>query len=374
MTSRSIDSRIVARVLAGIVLLLLVLVAVDRFLPSSGAKKFGYDRQGRLISRTTLNGRMIKYAYDKAGLLTEVSYHQLGAITKFAYPGSDSVKYEYDLTGNRVAMKDKIGRTQYVYDNYNRLSQLTTFDGKKISYEYDAWNQVRRILLPDGSRIEYQHDLTGNIIGVNDGQQGGLHYEYHPDTNQVHGRLPNGILTVYECSPLGELNSIRHLQADGTLICSYRYTHDSDGRINQIEEATSQGVVTTNNEYDLAGRVSKVSQSDGSTVTYEYDLMGNRMAQTDTNGTIRYEYDARGRLLKAGEVGFAYDDAGNVVSRKSKAENEAYKYDDENRLLEVRSSKSTIRYTYDGEGSRVRREVNGRVTNYLNELVMGMPK
>jgi RHS repeat-associated protein len=373
MTSTSFDSRIVIRILAAIALLVSVFAAADYLIPGAKAKKYGYDKKGRLTSLTTLNGRVIKYSYDKAGLLTGISYHKLGGITKFAYPAGDSVTFEYDAAGNRVSMKDRLGKTQYGYDDFNRPSQVTTFNNKKLSYEYDNWNQIKRILFPDGYKLQYGRDLAGNITRLNDGDAV-VNYEYHVDSNQVIRKLSNGISTTYQYSPLGQLASIRHLLRDDQPLCTYSYEYDSEGRISKLAETTTQGTETTSYEYDLLGRVEKVTQPDNSTVTYEYDSMGNRTAQTESSGTTHYQYDTQGKLVKAGETQFAYDNVGNLVSRKDKTRSITYRYDDENRLLEVSSGKKKIQYSYDGEGNRVRRELNGRVTNYLNETVMGIPQ
>jgi RHS repeat-associated protein len=373
MTSPSFDSRIVIRILAGIALLLSLFLAADYLIPGAKAKKYGYDKKGRLTSLTTLNGRVIKYSYDKAGLLIAISYHKLGGITNFAYPAGDSVTFDYDAAGNRVSMKDRLGKTQYGYDDFNRPSQVTTFNNKKLSYEYDNWNQIKRILFPDGYKLQYGRDLAGNITRLSDGDAV-VNYEYHVDSNQVIRKLPNGISTIYQYSALGQLASIRHLLRDDQPLCAYSYEYDSEGHISKLAETTTRGTEITNYEYDLLGRVAKVTQPDGSTVTYEYDSMGNRTSETGSNGTTHYQYDAQGKLVEAGEMRFAYDNVGNLVSKKDKTRSITYRYDDENRLLEVNSGKNKIQYSYDGEGNRVRRELNGRVTNYLNETVMEMPQ
>lgn len=373
MNSKSFDSRIVIRIVAGIALLVFVFVAADWFIPGSKAKKYGYDKKGRLTSLTTPNGKVIKYAYDKAGLLTGVSYHKLGGITTIAYPADDSVKYEYDAAGNRLSMKDRLGKTEYGYDDHNRPSQVTTFKNKKLSYEYDPWNQIKRISFPDGYKLQYRRDLMGNIINVNDGAAT-VNYEYRADSNEVLRKLPNGITTVYQYSALGRLMSIRHLLRDDRPLCIYRYEHDSEGRISKVQQTTAQGTETSSYKYDSLGRVVKAVLPDNSLVSYEYDSMGNRTLETDANGTTKYQYDSQDRLVRAGETAFVYDNAGNLISRKDKGQSTTYQYDDENRLLEVKSGKKKIRYSYDGDGNRVRRELNGRITNYLNETVMGMPR
>jgi len=371
--STIVSPKLFLSVVATVLIIAAGFFAADLLLPAAKAKAYQYDKQGKLIRRTTPNGRAVKYQYNKAGLVTNISYHRIGAITKQAYPASDSVSFEYDPEGNRIGMKDAQGKTRYGYDEMNRLSEVLDPASKKLSYEYDPWNQLRRLTYSDGDNVKYRYDVLGNLTDVDDGR-GAVHYDYKADANQVHRRLPNGVVTIYESSPAGRLNSIRHLKADGSLICSFRYEYDVEERVNAIEEATSQGTSTARYGYDLAGRLSKVHQADGSTVTYEYDVMGNRATQNDGAGTIRYQYDSWGRLIKAGETTFSYDAAGNLISKKDKSRSISYDYDEEDRLIEVRSGKTTIRYGYDGEGTRVRREVSGKATNYLHEWTSGIPQ
>lgn len=64
-------------------------------------------------------------------------------------------------------------------------------------------------------------------------------------------------------------------------------------------------------------------------ITYEYDLNGNRIRKTE----------------------------GGVITN--------YTYDDENRLRQVTQGSTTITYTYDPFGRRIEKNVNGTVRQYL---------
>ncbi|HJQ23988.1 MAG TPA: RHS repeat-associated core domain-containing protein [Blastocatellia bacterium] len=353
--------------------LLAVLFAFDFFGSKASAKQYDYDDRGRLVRFITPNGRAIKYSYNQAGAVTEISHHRMGAITRLSYPASNTTRFEYDAVGNLLAIKDATGRTRYGYDEWNRLTQTILPDGKKLSAEYDSWGQVRRLVLPDGSAVRYSHDAQGGLMQFGDGQ-GDVYYEIRGDARRLYRRLPNGVLTVYESSAAGQLTALRHLNPDGGVICAYAYEYDPEGRINAIAETSTRGTATTRYEYDLLGRLAKLTPPDGLLVSYDYDAMGNRTAETGGAGTVQYSYDAQGRLLRAGETTFTYDAAGNLIARKDRAQRVTYEYDDENQLIAVRTGQTTVRYTYDGAGNRVRREVNGKVTNYLNDFSAGMPQ
>ncbi|MFL6335832.1 MAG: RHS repeat-associated core domain-containing protein [Pyrinomonadaceae bacterium] len=369
MANKSSGRGLFPKVLVAAVGLVVLFVLADYFLPSVGARRNSYDDRGRITGRTTAGGGIIRYEYNKAGLLTKVSRRALGGLTGLPYPGRTLVTFGYDPAGNRVSMKDRSGPTRYVYDDFNRLTTVTPADGKGVTYEYDPWNNVRVLRLPDGRVLNYRYDVGGGLTEVTDGE-GGILYERDVQHNRLVRRLPGGITTLYDFSQDGRLTSIRHLRADSSLICGFSYVYDVEGRIAAAEEATPKGGSKTSYEYDLAGRLSKVTQSDGTAVTYEYDVVGNRVAQTDARGMTRYAYDGEGRLVKAGDATYSYDDFGNLVSKEEKGRRVTYEYDDEGRLVKVAGAK-TVRYTYDGEGNRVRREAGGKVTGYVNDALAG---
>ncbi|MBI3650565.1 MAG: RHS repeat protein [Acidobacteria bacterium] len=342
--------------------------ALDYFLPAvSDAKRFEHDAQGNLRKLTTPNGRVITYRYDRAGQVTEIAYGKAGKWTGWNYPGGGRVKFDYDLAGNCTTMKDALGRTAFAYDEFNRLQEITYANGKKLAYEYDPWGQVRRLTLPENQRIAYNYDLLGNLTEVSDGQTA-IRYEYDGANHQIIRRLPNGITTTKEFSPTGRLLALRHRQADGTPLCAFQYQYDAEDRITEITETAAHATFTTRYEYDLSGHLMQVSNADGLTVAYRYDAIGNRVAQTDANGTIQYSYDARGRLLRAGTATFTYDANGNLLTSTDGAKRATYQYDEANRLTQVRNNQGVIRYAYDGNGNRVRREVNGKSIEYLNDV------
>jgi RHS repeat-associated protein len=362
----------VLRLTLAIVSMSAAFITADLLLPASTAHAYKYDERGRLVAQIRPGGRLTRYHYDRAGLLSSVSYHRVGRLTRWAYPSLTSVKFEHDLAGNRVAMKDRLGQTNYVYDNFNRLTEVIAPSGQKVAYEYDPWNNVRSQKLPGGHTLKNQYDLQGEITEVADAQ-GSVRYEHDAEHNRLIRRTSDGISTIYEFSQANRLSAIQHFRADASLICAYRYEYDVADRVSVLEEVTPRGTARTTYEYDLANRLKKVSQPDGSTLEYEYDAMGNRIAQTDAHGTTRYAYDAAGRLVKANDTTYTYDAVGNLIAKQSRAGRFTYEYDDENRLVQV-SGAHIVRYFYDGDGNRVRREADGKITNYVNDTRTAVPQ
>src|SRR5688572_25028358 len=158
---------ILTKCLLASVVVLAVFVAADLLLPASTAKTYRYDNRGRVVIRIMPGGQLSKFHYDAAGQLSAITYHRAGSLTRWAYPSWNKVEFEYDLAGNRVAMRDQSGQTRYAYDDMNRISEVTSLAGK-IAYEYDPWNAVRVLKLPDGRGLNYQYDIGGEITEVSD--------------------------------------------------------------------------------------------------------------------------------------------------------------------------------------------------------------
>jgi YD repeat-containing protein len=80
------------------------------------------------------------------------------------------------------------------------------------------------------------------------------------------------------------------------------YTRDNLGRIT-TKTGTAQGVTDTYGyTYDLAGRLTEVKRNGATLASYAYDSNGNRLSKTSPSGTTAYTYDAQDRLLTQSSV------------------------------------------------------------------------
>jgi len=214
-------------------------------------------------------------------------------------------------------------------------------------------------------KLGFDYDVSGNLTRVGDGQAD-VNYEHLGNERQLIRRLPNGIRSITQYSPLGQIESIHHEDAKGAVLAEFRYQYDAKDRVTVAEETTPSGTVKKTYAYDLMGRLVKFSASDGTAWSYEYDALGNRTAETDAAGKrTDYHYDSSGRLLRAGAVEYTYDESGNLSAKKENGTKTGYRFDTAGRLAEVEGAAGVIRYGYDGEGKRIRRESPQGVTQYL---------
>jgi RHS repeat-associated protein len=162
---------------------------------SSGASsEFDYDADGnlsRIIHRDMSDAILQQYDYVRngLGLTTEVqsnkgttayTYDTSGQLTQVVLPDSRTIVYEYDATGNRIAVTDDGTITSYVVDALNQYEQVGTADvehdldgnltriadGTTVSsFAYDQQNQLVSASLPDGV-WQFEYDGSGILTAV----------------------------------------------------------------------------------------------------------------------------------------------------------------------------------------------------------------
>ena len=112
----------------------------------------------------------------------------------------------------------------------------------------------------------------------------------------------------------------------------------------------------------------------GTTVTYTYDPMGNRLNMAtnagNTSSTITSTYDAGDRLLSAGGTTYTYDNNGNRIQKNEPDGTTSYGYDAAGRLAGVAlPGSASLTFAYDGDGNRLGKAVTSGNTTDLTQYV-----
>ena len=156
------------------------------------------DQSGRVVSWGGLDDALYTVAYTPGGeVATQVSrshafrfdHDGLGYMTSVKSYGSGEElrQFEYDLTGDRVAMTARGLRRPYLYDP--RSHRLTTADGKSRSYDpagntigigsatlaYDASGRLASASEQGRVLVSYGHDAAGQrVMRTEAGEPAGL--------------------------------------------------------------------------------------------------------------------------------------------------------------------------------------------------------
>jgi len=339
--------------------------------PLGHIASYSYDAAGNTISSTDNNGETTHLTYDSLNRLTEISYHD-----------QTSASYIYDAVGNRLAMTDGSEGTGYAYDELNRLIGVISSYFQLVTYDYDPVGNRIGMRYPDGGTVSYAYDDDNRLSGVTSWTGNSIRYSYDANSNLVNMMYPNGRETGYTYDDGNRLVNLVNTDGAG-VVSGYEYTLDAVGnRLQVTETGPGNSSSVTAYEYDLLNRLDTVTYP-GTTVTYTYDPMGNRLSMATTAGntssTISYTYDAGDRLLSAGGTTYTYDNNGNRIDMNGPDGTTSYGYDAAGRLAGVSLPGSTsLTFAYDGDGNRLSKSVtSGNTTEstwYVWDVNGGLPQ
>ncbi|AXI60638.1 type IV secretion protein Rhs [Pseudomonas kribbensis] len=454
---------------------------VEESLPDGGVRKFSYDALGRritaqdehaaitrhvwdavgrLIQTTSPNGATRAWSYSAYGQIT-AERDELGRITRYEYdddlhlvsrrinPDGTRLQYRYDhaqllLTeienesGEKYLLdytptgliRQETGfdgrRTAYAYDRNGHLLEKTEYgdDGSTLvtGYQRDAAGRLLRKTLPDGVEVSYRYDRLGRLVGVDDGQDHPLAFEYDLQDRLVREhqgwgtlrytydacgqltrlRLPDNSKLDYHYAKGGALTAI---DLNGALLTRHVY-------LNGREQQRQQGLLLSEYAYDEQGRLLSHAVGHQRSAVYRrdfaYSANGNLEHIADTrHGQRSYQYDALDRLIRVRHTrddlpeNFAHDPAGNLLlqdrpgptsikgnrllmqgdrhydydafgnlirERRGRAQQlvTAYRYDSQHRLIGLtRPDGTSATYQYDAFGRRIRKTVDGQTTEFF---------
>jgi RHS repeat-associated protein len=315
-----------------------------------------YDAVGNLIQTQDADGVILKYTFDDASRLTDITD---GA--------GNRIHYTLDAAGNRTkeetfdasgALKRSVSRT------FNSLSQLLTvvdaLNRTVLAFDttdgYDAEGHAVHSADAKGVQRKQGYDALNRLVSTIDDYNGTNTTTANTQTASTFDASdnleavsdPSSLNTLYDHNGLGDLTGI-HSPDTGTTT----FTVDAAG--NRLTQTDARGVVTTYT-YDALNRPLSASYSDATlNVAYHYDE-ANAVTGCAASAPI-------GRLTRIVEnavtTTYCYDPRGNVVQKKqvqgTATDTLAYSYTLADRVLtETRPSGAVVRYGHDALG-----QVNG---------------
>jgi len=180
---------------------------------------------------------------------------------------------------------------RYHYDQYAGLTDVTDRNGNTLTFSEAG------IVSSSGQQVQFLRDDQGRIATIID-----------PEGNEIH----------YTYDAAGNLTDVEYPEGLGN---SYHYTAENFLAAVNPEELPEQEMISVGFEYDIAGRLSVVTNALGATNTFDYQLDAN----------TRVTYDALGEPTIQ-----KYDDRGNLVEETSPSNNTAYyQYDADDNLTVI---------------------------------------
>ena len=237
---------------------------------------YSLDNAGRQtqVVTTTPNGTTAEaYVYDDMNRLSQVSYaDKSGVVTQ----SDQVVAYTYDSIGNRISQTTYAhgivsGATETLTFNYgqeNRLVNIINQSGVvQESYSYDnRGNQVASMTA--AATTIYGYDARNLLTTVNDGMNQ-ITYQYDGQGRRI-GQTVNGVITKFVIDPSNtDYSTIEERTATGALSAAYAYGRERVSA--QLPGQTSPTFYLT----DAKGSVGGLADGAGNGIgVYTYDAFG----------------------------------------------------------------------------------------------------
>ncbi|MBI4900573.1 MAG: hypothetical protein HY829_08875, partial [Actinobacteria bacterium] len=362
-----------------------------------------YDALGRVVSTLRPDGGLATVTYQP-GMIEERDAEQTRSDAGATHTGA--LTRRYISPAGRVERVEQVadGRTVTTIDHHDIKGDLVEHvdaTGGTVRFDLDLLGRPLRITRPESTQVLVldasgdvtetrtgsahvfrTYDLARRPTAVRHGSATAApvaSFVYHdaptpaPADAGVHtagGRLvrvdDEGGSTVFDYDERGRVTS-KTMTPTGAAAVTLALAHRPDGLLDQVTYPggrvirygydalgllTSMSGVIDSIEYDLAGRRTRVVNSNGTVQTDEHDpLSGWRTtsALTGPGGTLR-------------QTGFTHDRVGNVIALTSPdaASSWTYSVDDLYRLVSATGTAGTLTYSYDDAFNLASSSVGGQ--------------
>jgi RHS repeat-associated protein len=310
-------------------------------------------------------------------LVTEYQYDDDGLLKKIIYPNDDEKDFIYtngylttadgiqfinDSRGNPEYVIDRKGNsTHYVYDDQNRIKEITNPRDEKTIFNYTGENLTRieygRVDETPGHFIYYHYDVFDRLEIVERQTETGrvkiAQFTYDSEGNRLSFTNAEEKTTRYSYDALNRLETIMDPINPPT-----KFEYDALGNRTKIIDANNN---STDYTYDALSRLISVTDAQPYTTAYTYDAMGNLTSVTDARTkTTRYAYDPAGRMIaESRPIGppfqYFYDPKGRL-DYKIDANNQRtdYKYTSRDwfeKIIYNTDPIRTVTFTHDANGN-----------------------
>jgi RHS repeat-associated protein len=274
-----------------------------------------YDSRRRVTSSTT-NGESTTIAYWPTGLVRRVMAHD-GSFVLYGYDTAHRLTSIEDGEGNRIVYAlDAMGNrtAENVYDPssalartrasvFNSLSRLwknipsTGTPSVTTSFVYDANGNLTQTSAPLSRTTTNVYDEINRLEQITDSASGVTAFTYDANDNLVAVTDPRNLTTSYGYNGFGDQVALTSPDT-GTTSSTY------DEAANLHASTDARGITGTR-AYDALNRLVSISYPD-KTVSFAYDSgtngAGRLTSASDASHSMAWTYDALGRVVGAGQI------------------------------------------------------------------------
>jgi RHS repeat-associated protein len=205
----------------------------------------------------------------------DYTYNDVGLRTAMTVAGETPVSYSYDAANRLLGVTQGTFSSSLFYDDAGRRTRLVLPNGINVLYFYDKASRLTNItyLAAVTNRIDYAYDSVGNRV------------------------LQSSALALYilpSAISTSSYNAANRLLSAISVVETNLYSYDNAGRlIAQTLNGQSRSY-----QYSFRGQMTSLTDTNGTTFTYEFDGDGNRISASVAGClTARYVYDGPNVVL-----------------------------------------------------------------------------
>ena len=290
------------------------------------------------------------------GLTTEYELDSAGFITATTYSTGARIEYEYEWRASGLvplAVIDPQGLVQVMEcDNAGRPLASVDPAGRRSSVIRDVRGLVTEIIDPIGNVTKVEYSPEGWVTKVINPDGSEQTMVYDGEGNQIETIDEVGTRTVVKHTVFDKVQEV--LAANGGVT---RYTYNTQMEPIAITNADGH---TWRFEYDLAGNIVKEIDYNGLVTETRRSPDGLRLDTIDGEGTVTTVYDAMGQVTELheadGVVKFTRDQYGEVTQITNKWSTVDYHHDEYGRLASETTTlysgeQSALEYHYSAAGA-----------------------
>jgi RHS repeat-associated protein len=293
--------------------------------------EYTYYVAGRLIRATLPNGETVGLAYTADGHVASITYPH------------HTVTYAYDSAGRLVGMADPTGHTTFGYNPLGQLTSVTYPGVAPLQFTYGPTGALTEIQYPDGRTVQYGYNALGRLTTVATSWAGTTRYAYTAQGVPQSVYLPDGAVVQYTYAQ-GLLSGTRVVGRHGRTLWTQADHYTPGGLLAAVTTRRGPQVSTQQYAYDLRGELvaARTRGWPANTVTYRYNLVGERVQRRTPRSTTTYSYNADGAVVSATRVPGSHERAFSLWGRN-----------EEVRVPNHRDG-ATTRFVYDTGGEMTR--------------------
>ncbi|MEK6789605.1 MAG: LysM peptidoglycan-binding domain-containing protein [Pseudomonadota bacterium] len=361
-----------------------------------------YDEAGRVSARVDGTGAVVEYRYNEAGQLAQEKRYANLATTTSWYNGTVVTKTLVSEIRPTSSALDRV--LAYAYDAAGRLSTSTNEVGLVTTSTYDARGLLMQTQAGDRV-VRYFYDAAGRQLGQLDAE-GYLRENRYSAGGQLVRVTRYEMATSPEWRASGTLDQLR--PSTGNNLSTWYYYDDAGRQIGSVDEqqfvtetvfddalntlqstryavahtaaitsttpfaaikaaVASSAQQTTLVAYDSIGRVSQRTGADGVITTFEYDVAGRLVKETQAQGSPeersqRLRYDAFdqviGKLLGEASARVTASTTATQLATIYAQYGLAYRYDAAGRAVSITDANGNKTVSYYDEAGRLTHVVN----------------